>query len=102
MGANGLDCGPVVSTDSAAPTRPVLVWSTLDAHKIIPQKTGNGVYKMGVAAAIPTIPSGYAYSVLFSATTGAWNGVFEMLLAPAGVVSILSCLTCQFLYAKTS
>ena len=54
LGANGLDCGPVVSTDPS--TGSSLVWSTLDSHKIVPQTTANGVYAMGLAAAIPSIP----------------------------------------------
>ena len=37
LGANGLDCGPVVSTDPD--TGHSLVWSTLSSHKIVPQQT---------------------------------------------------------------
>ena len=38
LGASGLDCGPVASTDPE--TGVTLVISTLDNHKILPQKTG--------------------------------------------------------------
>ncbi len=41
LGANGLDCGPVASTDPASGN--TLVWSSLTAHKILPQATGAGV-----------------------------------------------------------
>jgi hypothetical protein len=40
LGANGLDCGPVASTDPENGN--TLVWSTLDSHKIVPQMTANG------------------------------------------------------------
>ena len=40
LGANGLDCGPVVSTEPNTGT--TLVWSTLDAHKIVPQQVPGG------------------------------------------------------------
>jgi hypothetical protein len=52
LGASGLDCGPVVATDPA--TGSTLVVSTLDNHKIFPQKTTNGSWAMGLAAAIPS------------------------------------------------
>ena len=68
LGANGLDCGPVVSTDPA--TGATLVWSTLDNHKIVPQTTAGGTYAMGIAAAVPALPAGFAYSSLFSASGG--------------------------------
>jgi hypothetical protein len=66
--ANGLDCGPVVSTEAS--TGNTLVWSTLDTHKIVPQQTKNGVYAMGLAGSIPKLPTGYSYSVMFSASSG--------------------------------
>lgn len=47
LGANGLDCGPVVSTNPS--TGATLVWSTLDYHKIVPQSTANGIYSMGTS-----------------------------------------------------
>merc|ERR1712190_243358 len=47
-----------------------LVWSTLDAHKIVPQQTADGTYSMGIAAAIPSLPKNYAYSVMLSTSTG--------------------------------
>lgn len=78
LGASGLDCGPVVSTDPA--TGDTLVVSTLDNHKIFPQKTtpgSAGSWSMGLAAAIPSIPAGYNHSVLFSvAPGGATAGVY--------------------------
>jgi hypothetical protein len=56
--------------DDDAPTTTSLVWSTLNAHKIVPQQTTGGVYAMGLAAAIPSIPAGYSYSALFVANHG--------------------------------
>lgn len=70
LGANGLDCGPVVSTDSSVAERPTLVWSTLDNHKIVPQETVNGTYSMGIAAAIPSLPAGFSHSILFTVAAG--------------------------------
>eukprot|EP00750_Incisomonas_marina_P023958 INCI5072.2.p1 GENE.INCI5072.2~~INCI5072.2.p1 ORF type:complete len:814 (-),score=111.60 INCI5072.2:2037-4478(-) len=64
----GLDCGPVAATDPL--TGSSLVWSTLNRHKIIPQATHDGAYRMGVSAAIPSIPAGYNHSVIFSAADG--------------------------------
>ena len=82
LGASGLDCGPVVSTDPA--TGDTLVVSTLDNHKIFPQKTANGTWSMGLAAAIPSIPGGFNHSVLFSVAPGgatagvyAWGSVIQ-------------------------
>lgn len=82
LGASGLDCGPVVSTDPL--TRNTLVISTLDRHKIVPQKTINGSWSMGVAAAIPSLPAGFDHSVLFTVATGgatagmyAWGDVIQ-------------------------
>eukprot|EP00756_Hemistasia_phaeocysticola_P044960 Hpha_TRINITY_DN18735_c0_g1::TRINITY_DN18735_c0_g1_i1::g.47372::m.47372 len=78
LGANGLDCGPVASTLIAGSSRTTLVWSSLDSHKILPQKTTGGVYQMGVAGAIPSLPSGFNYSIVFTASTGgATQGVYE-------------------------
>ena len=84
LGANGLDCGPVVSTNSSAAGRPTLVWSTLDNHKIVPQQTTNGVYAMGVAAAIPELPAGFSYSVILAGAMGgatagmyAWGALIQ-------------------------
>ena len=75
LGASGLDCGPVVSTDPA--TTNTLVVSTLNHHKIFPQKTANASWSMGLAAAIPKIPAGWNHSVLFTvATGGATAGVY--------------------------
>ena len=70
LGATGLDCGPVVSTDSSVAERPTVVWSTLDNHKIVPQETANGTYSMGIAAAIPSLPAGFEYSILFTVADG--------------------------------
>ena len=70
LGATGLDCGPVVSTDSSVAGRPTVVWSTLDNHKIVPQETANGTYSMGIAAAIPSLPAGFEYSILFTVADG--------------------------------
>jgi hypothetical protein len=75
LGNSGLDCGPVVSTDPT--TRITLVVSTLDNHKIIPQKTEDGAWSMGLAGLIPIIPAGYNYSTVFTvATGGATSGVY--------------------------
>ena len=77
LGASGLDCGPVASTDPS--TGSTLVWSTLDSHKIFPQSTDNATssYSMGLAAAIPAIPAGFNHSVVFSvAPGGATAGVY--------------------------
>lgn len=82
LGATGLDCGPVVSTDPA--TGNTLVVSTLTHHKIFPQATGNNSWSMGLAAAIPSIPAGFNHSVLFTVAPGgatagvyAWGGVIQ-------------------------
>ena len=84
LGAKGLDCGPVVSTDPTSASRTTLVWSTLDAHKIMPQTTSTGMYAMGLAGAIPKIPVGYNHSILFSAAEGgatagmyAWGDIIQ-------------------------
>lgn len=55
-------------TDPA--TGNTLVWSTLDWHKIVPQKTTGKMYAMGIAAAIPVLPKGFNYSIVFSAAAG--------------------------------
>lgn len=68
LNSNGLDCGPVVSTDIK--TGKSLVWSTLNSHKIVPQQTKQNIYSMGIAAAIPSLPSNFSYSIIFSATHG--------------------------------
>jgi len=70
LGASGLDCGPVVSTDASSADKATLVWSSLTSHKILPQRTKNGTYSVGLAAAIPSIPAGFSYSVMFSAAPG--------------------------------
>eukprot|EP00931_Biecheleriopsis_adriatica_P045516 TRINITY_DN26070_c0_g1_i1.p1 TRINITY_DN26070_c0_g1~~TRINITY_DN26070_c0_g1_i1.p1 ORF type:complete len:794 (-),score=129.52 TRINITY_DN26070_c0_g1_i1:49-2430(-) len=68
LGANGLDCGPVVSREPTAGK--TLVWSTLDAHKIVPQMTHGDIYAMGLSGAIPSVPRGYSYSVMLSVSSG--------------------------------
>ena len=68
LGANGLDAGPVASTDPSSGD--TLVWSTLSSHKIVPQRTSGGVYSMGLSRAITSIPRGFSYSVLFSTARG--------------------------------
>lgn len=72
LGQNTLDSGPVVSFFRGRPgvPHPALVWSTLSSHKIITQATTNGTYTMGLAAAVPTIPAGWEYSVVFSVADG--------------------------------
>ena len=79
LGANGLDCGPVVSTEPE--TGATLVWSTLDSHKndkIVPQTTVNGTFAMGIAAAIPSIPINFSHSFIFSlAPGGATAGLYS-------------------------
>ena len=76
LGASGLDCGPVASTDSA--TGRTLVWSSLDSHKILPQRTANGVWAMGLSGSIPRIPAGFSYSTMFTVAehAGATAGVY--------------------------
>ena len=75
LGASGLDCGLVVSTDPL--TRNTLVISTLDHHKIVPQKNINSSWSMGIAGAIPSLPAGFNHSVLFTfAAGGASGGVY--------------------------
>lgn len=72
-----LDDGPVVAF--ALPLGAAsasVVWSTLDAHKIVTQVHVNGTgaadafYAMGVSAAIPSIPVGWSHSIVFSASYG--------------------------------
>jgi hypothetical protein len=76
LGQSGLDCGPVVSTEPTTGT--TLVWSTLDWHKIVPQRTTGTVYSMGIAAAIPELPIGFNYSIMFAASPGgATAGVYS-------------------------
>lgn len=64
LGNTGLDCGPVVATDGNRGGHS-LAWSTLSTHKIVPQETTNETYAMGIAAAIPSLPKGYSYSVMY-------------------------------------
>ena len=74
LGASGLDCGPVVSVDPE--TGDGFVVSTLDHHKIFPQKTySNGAWAMGVAGAIPSLPAGWNHSVVFAAAAGGATAV---------------------------
>ena len=79
LGANGLDSGPVVSTEPE--TGATLVWSTLDSHKndkIVPQTTVNGTFAMGIAATIPSIPINFSHSFMFSlAPGGATAGLYS-------------------------
>lgn len=70
LGAGGLDSGPIASTMIDGSTSTTLVWSTLDSHKIVPQRTANGVYQMGIAGAIPSLPANFNYSILFTASDG--------------------------------
>jgi hypothetical protein len=93
LGASGLDCGPVVSTDPA--TGDTLVVSTLTHHKIFPQKTSNGTWSMGLAAAIPSIPAGFNHSVLFTVAPGgatagvyAWGEVIQNYLDTTRMPSV--------------
>ena len=60
------------------------MWSTLDNPKIVPQQTVGGVYSMGIAAAIPELPAGFSYSVLFTSWAGGataamytWGGLIQ-------------------------
>ena len=57
LGATGLDCGPVVSTDPT--TTDTLVWSTLNSHKIVPQETTSsaGVFPTHSQPDLDTLPN---------------------------------------------
>ena len=80
LGANSLDSGPVVSFFQGRPgvPHPGLVWSTLTSHKVVTQTTGAGAYTMGLSAAVPAIPAGFEYSVVFSVAEGGPTGaVYE-------------------------
>lgn len=75
LGNTQIDSGPVISYDQSPQSR-ALVWSTLDSHKIVIQNTntsGNW-YGMGVTSAIPSIPAGWNYSVMLSASYGGPTG----------------------------
>ena len=71
----GLDLGPIIGSefDGRAGATSVM-WSTLDRHKIVVQSTdADGVYAMGVSAAVPSLPKGWTYSVLLTASYGGFT-----------------------------
>ena len=69
LGATGLDCGPIASTDPSSGK--TLVWSSLTSHKVLPQRTADGVFSVGLSGSLPSVPAGFEYSYVFVASPSA-------------------------------
>ena len=54
------------------------MWSSLTSHKILPQRTADGAWAMGLSGSIPAMPAGFSYSALFTASRarGATAGMY--------------------------